>query len=433
MLCEATEQVGGTTSTSAGTLWLPGNRHGRMAGHDDTAEAGRQYLDALIGPDDHLGRRDAFLETADEAIAFLETQCGLAFVSAGRHPDYLELPGAALCGRAISPVEFDGRRLGPDFERVRPPLKDFLLLGGMMANKTDVQALVQRYRSWPAFVRTGQLVARYLRDRLSYSRGTRLVMGNALVAQMLLGLRQIDVETRFGTRLLKLERTANRVSAIVVESNGVSERISARAAVVLATGGIGRNPDLRRKLDHAEFDSLTSGCTRRCSDGCPASGRQYLSVRHVTISGNQYPASQTALAVHRLFPHLYLDRAKPGLIAVNKAGKRFVNEGASYHHFVEGMLGNDAAGAAFLPISFATTSLWRSTGSESSPREQRIFTPSSAVDISSLPQPSPSSRRSLASTPQVSKSLLRNRLILLVKEVTPEFGKGAHCCQSLQR
>ena len=39
-----------------------------------------------------------------------------------------------------------------------------------------------------------------------------------------------------------------------------------------------------------------------------------------------------------VFPHIMLDRAKPGLIAVNSAGVRFVNEANSYHDFVEGML-----------------------------------------------------------------------------------------------
>jgi len=349
LLCEATEQVGGTTSTSAGTLWLPGNRHGREAGHNDSVEAGRRYLEALIGPDDHLGRRQAFLETADEAIAFLEAQCGLAFVSSGRHPDYLELPGAAMCGRALSPVEFDGRRLGADFDRVRPPLKDFLVLGGMMANKTDVQALVQRYRSWPAFVRTGQLVTRYFRDRLSYSRGTRLVMGNALVARMLLGLRRVGVEIRFGTRLLKLEKTANRVSSVVVESTGVSERIGARVAVVLATGGIGHNPGMRRQLDPAEFDSLTPPAVR--GDAVAAAKEVDAVFERQARDFLWQPVSRVpdGSGGYRLFPHLYLDRAKPGLIAVNKAGKRFVNEGSSYHHFVEGMLGADGAAASNLP------------------------------------------------------------------------------------
>ncbi|HEX7926200.1 MAG TPA: FAD-binding protein, partial [bacterium] len=36
-------------------------------------------------------------------------------------------------------------------------------------------------------------------------------------------------------------------------------------------------------------------------------------------------------------PHIVLDRPKPGLVAVNAAGRRFVNEGASYHEFVRGM------------------------------------------------------------------------------------------------
>ena len=38
-----------------------------------------------------------------------------------------------------------------------------------------------------------------------------------------------------------------------------------------------------------------------------------------------------------LYPHLVLDRAKPGLIAVNSAGRRFVNEAVSYHDFVLAM------------------------------------------------------------------------------------------------
>jgi succinate dehydrogenase/fumarate reductase flavoprotein subunit len=38
-----------------------------------------------------------------------------------------------------------------------------------------------------------------------------------------------------------------------------------------------------------------------------------------------------------------LDRAKPGLIAVNGAGRRFVNEADSYHDFVEAMLRSQLA------------------------------------------------------------------------------------------
>jgi len=38
-----------------------------------------------------------------------------------------------------------------------------------------------------------------------------------------------------------------------------------------------------------------------------------------------------------VYPHIALDRSKPGLIAVNQTGRRFVNEAVSYHEFVRAM------------------------------------------------------------------------------------------------
>jgi len=38
-----------------------------------------------------------------------------------------------------------------------------------------------------------------------------------------------------------------------------------------------------------------------------------------------------------VYPHIVLDRGKPGLVAVNAAGRRFVNEAVSYHEFTRAM------------------------------------------------------------------------------------------------
>ena len=53
-----------------------------------------------------------------------------------------------------------------------------------------------------------------------------------------------------------------------------------------------------------------------------------------------------------MFPHTVSDRAKPGIIAVNSLGKRFVNEALSYHEFVRAMLrdGKDAGSRSFYLI-----------------------------------------------------------------------------------
>ena len=50
---------------------------------------------------------------------------------------------------------------------------------------------------------------------------------------------------------------------------------------------------------------------------------------------SQYIRADGSSAV---FPHTVLDRAKPGLVAVDWKGERFVNESVSYHEFGRSLL-----------------------------------------------------------------------------------------------
>lgn len=345
VLCEATEMVGGTTATSAGTIWIPGNRHGAQAGFDDSAEQAGRYLDALIGPEDPEGLRSVYLATANEAITYLEAHSDVKFASAGTHPDYLPLSGAAVSGRALGPVEFDGRCLGRDFDRIRAPMADFMLLGGMMAGKADIKALVNRYRSLGDFLHTAKLVYRYGMDRLRFRRGTRLVMGNALVARLYYSLRTTGVDVRFNTVLSGLEKEGGRITGAVFEAGGKRLTLRARCGVVLATGGIGHHQGLRNELgpDGLAFESLAFEGAR--ADGIVAAQRIGAHFDRHPDSFFWQPVSRVPgqAGEHRLFPHLYLDRTKPGVIAVDASGERFVNEAASYHHFVTAMLDRNKA------------------------------------------------------------------------------------------
>jgi len=45
-----------------------------------------------------------------------------------------------------------------------------------------------------------------------------------------------------------------------------------------------------------------------------------------------------------VFPHTVTDRGKPGVIAVNRSGRRFTNEAQSYHEFVRAMFRGDNDG-----------------------------------------------------------------------------------------
>lgn len=340
VLCEATQQVGGTSATSAGTLWIPGNPHGVAAGHGDTVDAARTYLDALIGEPDRDGRRECFLRSGPDMLRYLEARTAVKFASAGMHPDYLpHLPGAAVSGRAVSPLPFDGRLLGADFARVRPPLAEFMVLGGMMVGKADIAALVGRYRSWQAFAHSARLVMRHAEDRLRHPRGARWVMGNALVGRLLHSLRSADVDLRFGWRLRALEAEDGRVVGARLETQGQSLLLRTRLGVVLATGGVGHDAALRHSMAPHGPTMLALAAEAVRGEGL-STGRAI----GAAMTGLARPFLwQPVSLVHRkdgstgLFPHLFLDRAKPGLIAVDGQGRRFVDEAASYHHFVEGM------------------------------------------------------------------------------------------------
>ena len=59
ILCEKSDVVGGTTATSAGTVWIPGSRQSEAAGIPDSIEAAKTYLAAMLGKDAGDGRLDA--------------------------------------------------------------------------------------------------------------------------------------------------------------------------------------------------------------------------------------------------------------------------------------------------------------------------------------------------------------------------------------
>ena len=73
LLCEKSSQVGGTTATSAGTIWVPGTRQAREAGFKDDIPEARRYLDSIIGAATD-GRREAYLATGPELVEYLAAQ-----------------------------------------------------------------------------------------------------------------------------------------------------------------------------------------------------------------------------------------------------------------------------------------------------------------------------------------------------------------------
>jgi len=110
---------------------------------------------------------------------------------------------------------------------------------------------------------------------------------------------------------------------------------------VLATGGIGWSRELRRRLFPEGTLQYSMSPDGNTGDGILAGERAYGEIAQDTRSPALWMPSSVMTQPDghlSVYPHIMLDRAKPGLIAVNGAGVRFVNEANSYHDFVQGML-----------------------------------------------------------------------------------------------
>lgn len=339
LLCEKSGQVGGTSATAAGTVWIPGNKQGARQGFEDSAEKAQTYLDALLEGPEPRALRAAFLKSGPEAIEYLEARSEVRFISAGRHPDYRQLPGAALAGRGLIPVAFDGRLLREDFRLVRPPIEEFMVLGGMMVAKADIAPLLGRFSSAGNFMHAARLGLRYALDRLHHPRGTRLTMGNALVARLFYSLRKESVPVLLEAPIESLLHEGGAVTGACLRQDGRAIRVRARKGVILSTGGYGHNPEMR-----AEFMPTPVPRHSMASEGIVGDGMALARGIGARVKAQRSGALWTPASVtlrrdgsRGLYPHFLYDRAKPGLIAVNAAGRRFVNEGCSYHDFVEAM------------------------------------------------------------------------------------------------
>ena len=349
LLLEKEAYFGGSTSMSGGVVWIPCNPLMGQLGMRDSRQAAKAYLEQVLGNRIRHDLVDAFLENGPEMVRFMHEHSELRLAPRAHAPDYYpDLDGASMGGRTLDPQVYDGRRLGKWFSSLRWPLKEFLVFGGMMVGRKEIDQLLNTLNSPRSFLATTGMVARFAADRAIHGRGTRLMQGNSLAAQLMKSALNVGVELLNNVTVTALEREGDRVSVVHMKHKGRDVQVRARKGVVLAGGGspadsAGMRPYL--PTPDAHFTMAPSGNTGDLQKLAVGLG--------ATIDGNVVdPVNYTPVSILReknglevRFPHLFLDRAKPGLIAVNSKGRRFVNEATSYHRFVQGMLADPAGGA----------------------------------------------------------------------------------------
>ncbi|MEY9537697.1 succinate dehydrogenase/fumarate reductase flavoprotein subunit [Bradyrhizobium diazoefficiens] len=345
LLVERTEYVGGTSALSAATTWIPNSHHSKSVNPDDSREKVRTFLDGVVGNHSAPSMREAFLDSAPDAVATLEANSIVKFRPYATHPDYeQQFEGATMRGRALEPVPFDGRDLGADLGNIRPPIPEFTIFGGMMVDRTDIGHLLALKKSARSFAHAIKILAHYAGDRLKGRRGSRLVMGNALIGRFLASLNARGVDILIRTEVQDLVTENGTVTGAVLKSGTTSRRVAATHGVVLAAGGFNRHPQRRGEL-------LPKGETYSPSAPGHTGTMQDIALRLGARlgEGNLDNAFWAPVSIRRRadgstasFPHFVMDRSKPGTVCVDQTGRRrFVNESVSYHLFGRAMFEHD--------------------------------------------------------------------------------------------
>lgn len=340
LVVERTEYVGGTSALSGATTWIPNTQHAASVNPDDSFEKASRFLDSTVGNRSSKGLRDAFLAAGPKAVAVLEAQTDVKFRAFAAHPDY-EQQGdfATMNGRAIEPLPLDGRELGRDRLRIRPPIPEFTIFGGMMVDRVDINHLLNLKTSRASFAHAARILGRYAVDRLSGPRGSRLVMGNALIGRLLLSLKKRGGEIVTKTSVKELVTAPEGVTGVVLSGEGGERRVLARHGVVLAAGGFNRGPR-RAEMLHAPVPPESPSAPGHTGEAQELA----LKLGARLGEGNLDNCYWAPVSIRRredgttaVFPHFVLDRSKPGTVCVDGTGRRFVNESLSYHLFARAM------------------------------------------------------------------------------------------------
>jgi 3-oxosteroid 1-dehydrogenase len=341
MLCEKAGKIGGTTALSNAMIWVPCSDHAKAAGIDDTLERARTYLKGELGnyfDDEKIG---TYLERGPEAVRTLEANSEIKFVLAGA-PDYhSSREGGVDKGRALSPVPFDGRRLGPDFDLIGDPIR--VVLGGMMITSSEIRHFLSPFKSTTALGHVLRRVGRFAKDRLRYSRGTELSGGNAFLAAALISLRRLGVDLQTDCAMRELIVEDGRAVGALLHRNSADTRVMARDGVILATGGFAASADLRAEIGAKHRHDVTLCAAEAEGDGITAARTVGGALdTNIASPGFWTPVSRLKNkdGSTTIVPYGWLDRGRPGVIAVGPDGKRFVNESNSYHDVCIGLFEN---------------------------------------------------------------------------------------------
>ncbi|WP_273939255.1 3-oxosteroid 1-dehydrogenase [Kutzneria chonburiensis] len=330
VVVEKAPTFGGSAARSGAGIWIPNNPVVLAAGVPDTYAKGAQYLAAVVGNGSSPARQKAFLDNGPAMISFVLANSPLRFRFMDGYSDYYpELPGGMPNGRSIEPDMFDGNLLGAELAHLNPSY--LAVPAGLVVFSSEYKWLNLAAVNGKGLAVSAGCLAR---GTAAAAAGQKpLTMGQALAAGLRAGLLAANVPVWLNTPLVDLNIEGDRVTGVVVSSNGVPGLVRARRGVIIGSGGFEHNAEMRVRYQRQPITTYWSvGAKENTGDGIQAGIRAGADLGLMDDSwwGPAIPLPDE--------PYFCLaERTLPGSILINQAGQRFVNEAALYSDVVHVM------------------------------------------------------------------------------------------------
>jgi len=348
LILEKSDLWGGSSATSGGGIWIPNSHLAQAAGITDSADLAFQYVRALAADNVPDANIRAYVETAAVMLRWLEDNTPVRYATIP-YTDYeAEVPGGKPEGfRTHLPLSIDGRLLGEEVQTLRPASPAASLFGFINWDWPETNILLMRPKGWHKTL--ARVLARYfvdVRQRLRSPKDRFLTLGNALLGGLRLAARARNVDLWLNTKLVELVTEGSRVIGASVTRDGRKLLIEARRGIVLAAGGFERNEQMRAANLKVTDPRMSGGQINNTGDAIVAASAIGAATMNMDSVWWAPVFSVPGEPRGRLST---MERALPGSIVVNQAGKRYMNEAASYHRVGERMAAADVPGAGTQP------------------------------------------------------------------------------------
>lgn len=328
LILEKTPFVGGTTAKSGGMIWVPNNRFIRAEEHDESAEKGVQYLEAVCEdlPGSTTEKRTAYVTEAPKMIDFLVDE-GIALERGSTFwPDYYDdAPGGCSTSRTVVAKPFNTKELGDWEAKLRPgfmPLKVKLDDGMKFAYVGKSWAITGSFLKTGVGIVLGKLLGQHW-----------VAAGAALQGRMLHAALKAGVEVRTDTPVKELIVEGGKVVGVLTDKG----RIGANLGVLVNAGGFAQNQEMRNRYmpgTKVEWSNVPEGDTGDLHKEFERVGGVLGQMdQMVGYQMTRMPGWEKGY----VRPPAQGMTGKPHAILVDQSGVRYMNEGGSYELYCQNM------------------------------------------------------------------------------------------------